>query len=126
MKALSLVLTVASALTIAACAGSLAKRDAQTYRTDTRALLTTHDQKFKSCYDQALAQDPSVAGIVVVNFKVMAKTGAIAEPAVDEAHTTAPASLTNCIVTNLEGLVLSPADKNEGRATFRWDFAPGS
>lgn len=117
---------VMGALMVSACGGSFANREADAYKVDTRELLTSHNQKVKSCYDGMLAQDESASGVVVVNFKVKAETGAVAEAAVDEAETTAPEGLSDCVLGTLNGLFLDPADSNDGHATFRWNFTPGS
>ncbi len=125
MKAREMAAALACALLISACGGGLAKRGENKYRSDTRALLTAQNSEVQQCYDKALSQDPAAAGVVVVDFTVKAKTGAIVDSAIDKAETTAPASLSDCILATVNGLSLAPADKNDGRASFRWEFAPG-
>jgi len=122
MKMLTVALFT-TGLAASACSGSFAVRNEGAYKSDTRMLLSAHNSKIKTCYDKALAQDATVAGVVVVKFKVKAETGAVVEAAVDAAGTTAPAALSTCVVRTLDGLFLEPADKNDGHATFRWDFS---
>ena len=122
-RAITTVL-VTTTLALGACSGSFAMRDATSYQADTRTMLQGAGDQVKACYDRALAQDESVSGTVVVNFKVQAETGMVTEAMVDEAESTAPASLSDCVLGTLDGLVLEPAAENEGQATFRWNFSP--
>jgi hypothetical protein len=108
----------------AACSGGFAIRSSDAYRDDSRQLLMSRNAAVKSCYDQALQENPQVGGDVVVNFKVAAESGVITEPKLDEQKTTAPASLGQCVVRAIDGVKLDPPDKNEGIATFRWAFKP--
>lgn len=111
-------------VSLAACSASLAVRDATSYQADTRTVLMSHNNQVKACYDQALAQDQSTTGTVVVNFKVKAESGDIYDTEVNQDETTAPTSLSQCVLRTLDGLKLDPPDKNEGHASFRWDFNP--
>lgn len=106
----------------AACSGTA--RGLEAYRTDTGNLLDTRSAQIKSCYDDALKTDEKLAGTVTVQFVVEKKTGAIANAAVAPDKTTAPPALGQCVVKAVEGLVLAPPDRNEGRATFVYDFKP--
>ena len=124
MNRATIASVIAATLGISACSGSFAVRDATAYQEDTRTVLMSQSSGVKSCYDRALAQDEGASGSVVVNFKVQAETGSIMDPALDEAETTAPSSLSNCVLNTLDGLTLDPADQNEGHATFRWNFSP--
>ncbi|WAS98605.1 hypothetical protein [Nannocystis punicea] len=116
--------TILSSLFVAAmavgCSG--VKRDAETYRADTRSLLETKNSAVKACYDQQLVDDQSVSGEVLVRFKVEKKTGRLFEVAVDPAGTQAPESLQNCIVRAIDGLVLDPVDRREGVASYKYTF----
>jgi hypothetical protein len=107
----------------AACAGcSFTARAPEQYRDDTRALLETRQAQIKQCYDDALKQDAKLAGQVTVQFTVQSETGKIMNPKVDPAHTTAPDSLGQCVVSALDGLALAPPDARDGQATFVYQF----
>lgn len=108
---------------IAACGGTA--RGLEAYRTDTANLLETRNAQLQSCYDDALKTDAKMAGTVTVQFVVAKKTGMIENAQVDPSKTTAPPVLGQCVVKAVDGLVLAPADKNEGRATFTYEFKPG-
>jgi len=92
------------------------------YRDDTKTLLDTRHGALKECYDEVLKSDAKAAGTVAVRFRVLKETGAVTEPAVDPARTTAPEALSQCVLRSLDGLVLDPADRREGQATFVWEF----
>ena len=106
----------------AACAGTA--RGLEAYRTDTNNLLETRSAQLKSCYEDALKTDGKLAGTVTVQFIVEKQTGAIANAAVEQDKTTAPPILGQCVVKAVDGLVLAPPDRNEGRATFVYEFKP--
>ena len=119
-------LLIASGLiaTVAACGGTA--RGLEAYRTDTANLLETRNAQLQSCYDDALKADAKLAGTVTVQFVVAKKTGTVENPQVDASKSTAPAALGQCVVKAVDGLVLAPGDKNEGRATFTYEFKPGA
>jgi predicted membrane-bound mannosyltransferase len=106
----------------AACAGT--SRGLEAYRADTGALLDTRSAQLKACYDDALKANANAAGTVTVQFVVAPKTGMIQAPRVDPASSTAPPVLGQCVVKAVDGLVLAPPDRNEGRATFVYEFRP--
>ena len=106
------------AVLLGACGGSA--REVATYRADTQQLLATHDDQLKSCYERALQANPQLAGKVTVHFVVERKTGAITKVDVDAA----PDALAQCVLDGVKGLVLAPADRNDGDATFVYDFEP--
>ena len=114
-------LSLLSLLGTAAC--TFIARGEDQYRTDTRAVLETKNSEIRGCYDSALASNPAQSGKVVVNFTVEKKTGKLTNIAVDPNETTAPESLQNCVVSALEGLVLTPEDRRDGQATFTWAFS---
>jgi|SRR6185369_3363108 len=105
-----------------ACAGTA--RGLEAYRTDTNNLLETRSAQLKSCYDDALKTDAKLAGTVTVQFIIEKQTGAIANAAVEQDKTTAAPILGQCVVKAVDGLVLAPPDRNEGRATFVYEFKP--
>lgn len=96
----------------------------ETYKADTRALLETRNGDIKACYDAALAENEGLSGKVVVHFIVEAETGMIKEAAVLP-ESTAPETLSSCIVNAISGLTLDPPDINDGDATFMWQFQAG-
>jgi hypothetical protein len=101
---------------------SFIARDADSYRDVTRELVETRGTDLKDCYDVALRTSETIGGTVVVNFLVEKKTGKIMNPVVDEAQTDAPAELSTCVVTAIDGLQLDPPDARDGQATFSWKF----
>ena len=116
-------LRAAPLLALALASGcSFAARSADGYRDDTRALLERKNPDIKACYDEKLKADPQLSGTVVLKFKVLAKSGQFAKVKVDPEGTTAPKSLTRCIVHAIEGLKLDPGDQREAEARFRWEF----
>lgn len=106
----------------AAAAGCGTARDADSYRSATEKLLQTRNDQVKSCYDQALQSDRNMAGTVAVKFVVEKDTGLFSQAAIDPAQTTAPASLGQCVLHAVDGLKLDPGDRNEGHATFVYEF----
>jgi hypothetical protein len=106
----------------AACSGTA--RGLEAYRTDTSNLLETRNAQIKSCYDDALKTDDKLTGTVTVQFVVEKATGVIANAAVAADKTTASPALGQCVVKAVDGLVLAPPDRNEGRATFVYEFRP--
>jgi hypothetical protein len=105
-------------------AGCGTAREADAYRADTEKLLQTRSAQLKSCYDEALKTDRTLAGTVTLQFVVEKDTGAVTQPTVGKGS--APASLGQCLLKSVEGLKLDPGDRNEGRASFTYDFKPAS
>ncbi|HET7505034.1 MAG TPA: AgmX/PglI C-terminal domain-containing protein [Kofleriaceae bacterium] len=110
------------AASAAACSGTA--RGLEAYRADTGKLLDTRNPQLERCYNDALKTDATLAGTVTVQFIVEKQTGAIANARVLADKTTAPPALGDCVVRALDGLVLAPPDRNEGRATFVYEFKP--
>jgi hypothetical protein len=121
MTHLHRILTVGLVASLAAC-GSLRTVDA--YRVDTTKLLATHSAQLQRCYSDALTADGKAAGTVTVQFVIESDSGAISKPTVEPAHSTAPPALGQCVVKAIDGLVLAPADSQEGHATFVYEFKP--
>lgn len=113
-----LVLLIASVA--AGC--SFHARDENEYRKVTRELLETRSADVKTCYDAELKANPNASGTVIVTFTVQKETGQVTGAAMDEVASSAPASLGQCIVNALNGLVLDPPDARDGNATFQWEF----
>ncbi len=121
----AIAIAIASALVSGTgCSGTA--RGLEAYRTDTQKLLETRNDQIKGCYDAALKGDAKASGTVTVTFVVEKKTGTISKAAIDSTKTTAPASVSDCVVKAIDGLKLAPPDRNEGRATFVYEFKPGS
>lgn len=121
LKALGLV---AAAALISGCSVSYHARSAENYRKDTRALLETRSESFRSCYEGVLASTPDASGTVSVEFVVEPKSGKITG-AKSLPDSTAPAPLQDCVVQGLEGLALDPPDQRQGMATMTFDFGQG-
>jgi hypothetical protein len=105
---------------VAGC--SFAARSPDMYRDDTQKLLDTRAGDIKACYDGILKTDSKAEGLVVVRFDVAEDTGQITKVALDDAKSTAPAPVRECVTKGLEGLVLKPGDARLGKATFSWEF----
>lgn len=114
--------SIYAVLLCAAAGCSFHARDADSYRKATRDLLETRNPDIKGCYDAELKQDPKASGTVVVNFLVEKKTGKVLAARVDEAASSAPPGLRQCVVNALDGLALEPPDERDGEATFQWEF----
>lgn len=114
-----LIACVALGLVASACGTA---READAYRADTAKLLDTRSTQLKSCYDEALKSNGQLAGTVTVRFVVEKETGTIVQPALVSEKTTAPAPLGQCVLKAVDGLKLDPGDRNEGRATFTYEF----
>lgn len=110
-------------LGLTACSGGFALRSPDKYREDTQEVLSTRQQQIESCYNVALSNDKSLAGDVVVNFKVSNETGALHDATIVEEQTTAPDVLQQCVLSAIGDLSIEPVDENPGVATFKWSFA---
>jgi hypothetical protein len=108
-------------LLLAGC--SVTARSADRYRDDTTVLLETKRPAITACYDSALRAMAGSQGTVTVRFKVAEDSGRIHDLALDAARTTAPPAVSICVMRELDGLALSPADAREGEATYTWEFA---
>jgi hypothetical protein len=120
----SLITTFALLAGAAGC--SFVARGPEQYRDDAQALLETKQPAIKECYDAALKGHPTTEGRITVRFTVQNETGKIVSPNVDEAQTTAPPALRECVLKALNGLVLTPPDAQDGQATFVWEFRVAS
>jgi hypothetical protein len=107
---------------IAACSAHV--RSPETYRNDTQRVLETRNARVKSCYDEALAADANVSGVVTVRFIVEKKTGTFTKATIDPTKSTATEPLVLCVLNAVNGLKLEPPDKNEGQATFVYELRP--
>src|SRR5262245_1705550 len=122
MTALSRWLAAGAVASAVACGGTA--RGLEAYREDTSKLLETRTAQLQSCYSDALKTDAKLSGTVTVQFVVAPKTGAISQPSVDQSKSTAPPVLGDCVVKAIDGLTLAPPDRQEGRATFVYEFKP--
>lgn len=89
----------------------------------TRKLLEARDANIKACYDGVLKTDPKAGGKVGVKFAIEKGTGKLIDAKVDATSTTAPDSVGQCVIANLDGVILQPGDKRRGEATWNWDFS---
>ncbi len=116
----------ATALLAALAVGSLAcsfiARPPEQYRDDTQAVLDAAGGNLKACYDGVIAKDKNAKGTVTVMFSVEAETGTVKDARVDEANSTAPAPVQDCVLQTLGGLKLDPPDARDGQATFSYQF----
>jgi len=101
------------------------KRTPEMYRDDTEKLLATRNVEIKACYDGILKADQKAAGTVTLRFDVQQDTGKLANMRVDEAASTAPPPVRDCVTQALQGLVLQKPDANLGKATFMYEFQAG-
>jgi hypothetical protein len=97
-------------------------RSPEDYRDATQKVLDTKAGDIKACYDTALKGKQELQGKVTVHFTVEAETGLIKQVQVDPAGTTAPAEISGCVTTAINGLKLDPPDKRDGVATWTYDF----
>jgi|RhiMetdeSRZDD1v2_1073273.scaffolds.fasta_scaffold585965_2 hypothetical protein len=121
MKANMILLLLASLAT--GC--QFIARGPEQYRDDTRTLLEGNSGSLKSCYDGVIRTDKAAAGTVTVNFTVENETGRIKDVKVDDAGSSAPQPVRDCVVNAITGLQLDPPDARDGKATFTYEFAVG-
>lgn len=112
--------------TLCAAGCSFHARDENEYRKVTRELIETRSANVKSCYDAELKANPNASGTVILRFTVQKETGQVVGATMDEVASSAPATLGQCIVNALNGLVLDPPDARDGNATFQWEFRIGA
>jgi hypothetical protein len=122
MTAIKYLWLGAALASITACAGP--SRNVAAYRDDTASLLETQTPALKACYEAALQTDTKLAGTVTVQFVVQGESGAIKNPTIDPTRSTATPALGECVLKAINGLVLAPPDRNEGRATYTYEFRP--
>jgi hypothetical protein len=121
MRTFKLAMIAPLLLTVVSTGCSFYARDAEDYKKVTRELVETKNTSIKDCYDVALATNETVSGSVVINFTVEKKTGKIMNPVFDP-KSSAPADLSQCVVSAIDGLILDPPDAREGQATFTWNL----
>lgn len=108
----------------AACSGT--SRGLEAYRTDTRRLLETRNIALTSCYDNTLRSNAKLTGTVTIRFVVEKGTGTIKGASVDGAGASPHNLLGDCVLQAIDGLKLEPPDRNEGQATFVYEFKPAA
>lgn len=123
MKLLARITVLAGIASLVGCSFQYVARDAETYRRDTRDLLSTKNSEIKACYDEQLKTTPNTSGKVVLKFDVQEETGMIVNAQIDQAESSAPDALKQCVLNAVEQLVLEPPDERKGVATFSWEFA---
>ena len=119
-KSLTKLGLAAVALGVLGC--SVMVRSPAKYRDDTRAVIESNRPAIEACYTEALKNKKDLTGRVSIMFSVQPETGKITNTRVDEAQTTAPEQLSQCVVQVVDGLQLAPPDEKEGQATFFFDF----
>lgn len=120
-------LLIATALVgLSSFATGCAYRDAKMWQDDTTKALVTKNNEIKACYDGVLKGSPGAGGRVTVTFDVETEEGKIVNVKVDEANTTAPAPVAECVTKNIGGLTVPPPDKRTGQATFVYEFSGGA
>ncbi|MEO6953078.1 MAG: hypothetical protein ABI321_14860 [Polyangia bacterium] len=115
----TLATLIAGSLLTVGCATA---RTPTAYREDTQKLLDAKSSDIKTCYDGVLTSDQKAAGKVTVKFAFKASSGELLDPKIDPAATTAPSSVSQCVLSSLNGIVLTPGDKHRGDATWSWNF----
>jgi len=105
--------------------GCATTRAPEQHLADTRVLLEGKRVSVKQCYDEALKADAKLAGTVTLRFTVEKETGRITNTKVDAGATAAPEALTECVKKSVDGLALTPADRDDGDATFVWELKSG-
>ena len=99
-------------------------RSQAVYAADASRLLETRSGDLQRCYNEVLKTQPGAGGIVTVKFLVQPSSGTIKDAAIDRSQTTAPDVLDRCVLDAMVGLALAPPDRNEGHATFTYEFKP--
>lgn len=100
-------------------------RSQAVYAADASRLLETRASDLQRCYNEVLTTQPGAAGVVTVKFLVLPSSGTIKDATIDRSQTTAPDVLDRCVLDAMVGLNLTPPDRNEGHATFMYEFKPG-
>lgn len=118
------MLVIGAIAAIAGCGGT--KRDVAKYRADSEQVLLTRNAQIETCYAKALAENPKAQGTLTVNFTIEKKTGTFKNATIEAGKSDAPEALVTCVLGALAGLVLAPADRNEGKATFVYKLSPGA
>ncbi len=108
---------------IATFASGCAYRSPEMWRDDTNKVLTTKNEEIRICYDGVLKTQPGVGGKVTVKFEVETEAGKIQNVTVDQANTTAPPAVSDCVKHSIEGLVITPPDARVGQGTYVYEFA---
>jgi hypothetical protein len=99
-------------------------RSQAVYAADASRLLETRNSDLQRCYNEVLKTHPGAAGVVTVKFVVLPSSGTIKDATIDRAQTTAPDVVNRCVLDSMVGLDLAPPDRNEGHATFVYEFKP--
>jgi hypothetical protein len=99
-------------------------RSQAVYAADASRLLETRNGDLQRCYNEVLKAQPGAAGIVTVSFVVVPSSGTIKDATIAPGQTTAPDALGRCVLDAMVGLNLTPPDRNEGHATFVYEFRP--
>jgi hypothetical protein len=99
-------------------------RSQEQWSADTYKLLEAQNEPLKQCYVKVLRSNPKLAGSVTAAFTVDNDTGRVRKVKIDNGRSTAGEPIRKCVLDALQDLKLTPADKNEGRGQFTWEFKP--
>jgi outer membrane biosynthesis protein TonB len=103
-------------------ASACSVRSPEMYRDDTRKLLTSKRPVLAACYDAELQTHPQASGKVIVHFTVERDSGRVVNPRIDDLLSTPNRTLRGCVLDAMRGLILTPPDDRNGKATFTWEF----
>lgn len=120
-------LIAASLATLAGCSGGFAVRSPEMFAADTQKVLAPKNGDILACYDGVLKSSPGAGGKVTVHFEIPKAeepgAGTITKVTVDQAGTTAPPPVADCVTKNITGAgKLSPEDQHVGQGTAEWQF----
>ena len=115
--ALPVALLAASAV---GCGGYT--RTPEQWTEDTRQVFEAQNDFIRTCYNSELKQNAKLEGTVTVNFLVENDTGRIKKVKLDDSRTTAGDPVRKCVMDNIKDLRVKPADWNNGKGSFTWEF----
>ncbi|HEY4120013.1 MAG TPA: hypothetical protein VGM56_19245 [Byssovorax sp.] len=121
MKTQGILLAALAVGALTACGNA---RTPEQYGADARAMLDSKTPEIKSCYDAEIAHGARGTGSVIVHFTIAPALGTINAMAIDP-RSNAPEPLGKCVMDNIKGLTLAPADSAAGIATYTWEFTIG-
>jgi len=116
-------LTALCTVAVAAFTSGCAYRSPEMWRDDSNKVLVTKNEEIRICYDGVLKTQPGVGGKVTVKFEVETEAGKIQNVTIDQANTTAPPAVSDCVKHSIEGLVITPPDARVGQGTYTYEFA---
>ncbi|MBL9025168.1 MAG: AgmX/PglI C-terminal domain-containing protein [Myxococcales bacterium] len=97
-------------------------RTPEQWTEDTRQVFEAQNDFIKTCYNRELKQNDKLEGTVTVTFLVENDTGRIKKVKLDDSKTTAGDPARKCVMDNIKDLRVKPADWNNGKGSFTWEF----